>query len=244
MAKLISICHQNLKNSKICQAYLQYRNISPESIKKYQIGFFPQNISILKEHVSERFLQDTLIANINNYSNFSKYYFLVFPIFDEYKNPLAIMGRTLLKEKDRKALSLSKYYNSSFSKAKTLYGLETCRSNIMKNNDVYVVEGNFDVISMDSAGIQNVVGICGAQFSKYHLVKLARYTDKITFLLDNDDAGKMSMERIYKKFSNRGLKLRFYHLPPGVKDVDEYFKKHSGTKQTFIKDIEAYIPSL
>lgn len=243
MSKLIDICHANLNNSEECLSYLSKRGIGAESVKKWKLGFFPQNTSILTKYVSADFLHRSMITSPSGYSDFANHYFLIFPIQNEYKDSIAIIGRTLLDDSQRSLLGLSKYKNSRYKKAQALYGLEHARSHILQKKNVFVVEGNFDVITMDAHGIHNVVGICGAAFSRHHLHRLARYTDKITFILDNDDGGKESMKRIYKKFSNRGLKLRFCHLPEGVKDVDEYFNEGEGTVKSFFQDIKLFIPN-
>jgi DNA primase len=95
---------------------------------------------------------------------------------------------------------------------------------------------------LDSNGIKNSVAICGTAFSKNHFLKLSRYTDKITFVLDRDDGGGKSMEQIYNKFCNKGIKLRFLLLPEDCKDVDQYFSS-SKTAEDFARDLEQFIPN-
>ena len=52
---LIKICQLNLKNSRDCINYLvKERGLDKKTILENKIGFFPQNISILKKHVSCR----------------------------------------------------------------------------------------------------------------------------------------------------------------------------------------------
>lgn len=242
MKKLIDICHSNLKNSKKCTSYLNNRGISQETISKYKIGYFPQNISKLKKYINSEFLEKSMIVNYSGYSEFSNYYYLVFPINDEYGETKAIMGRSLLRDVERASKNLPKYKNSSYKKSEVLYGLDSARSHILKHRNAFVVEGNFDVMALESNGIKNAVGICGSAFSRGHFYKLARYTDKITFILDNDDAGLKSMNTIYNKFSSRGIKLRFCRLPSGVKDVDEYFHNSNKTIESFYKDLKLFIP--
>ena len=77
-------------------------------------------------------------------------------------------------------------------------------------------------------------------FSQKHFVKLARYTDKITFILDSDEAGRLSAKRIYSKFINRGLKLRFLEAPYPYKDIDEYLTDK--TKEDFYREFKQIIP--
>jgi DNA primase len=243
IGKLINICHSNLSSSNELTDYLvSERGMSMEAISRYKIGYFPQNISRLTDFVSDSILQKLSIIDYSGNSQFSEFFYLVFPIFSEYKEPVGIGGRCLLDVNERSVFNLPKYKNSSFKKADVLYGLDKSRASILKKQNVYVVEGYFDHISLDSNEIKNSVAICGTAFSKNHMLKLARYTDKITFVLDRDDGGLKSMERIYTKYCNQGVKLRFLLLPDTCKDVDEYFHQ-GGTHNSFHDDLENYIPN-
>lgn len=242
LKKLFDICHLNLKKSKSCMDYLlNTRKMSMHSIDQFQLGYFPQNTSRLLEYVSPTILQKLSIVDYSEKSIFSEYFCLVFPIYSEYQNPIGIGGRTLFNEEERKIFNISKYKNSSYIKANYLYGLNQAIHNIIKNQNVYVVEGFFDKISLESHQIKNAVAICGTAFSKNHFFKLSRYTDKITFVLDRDEAGLIAMQKIYNKYSNHGIKLRFKLLPSNCKDVDDYFIQ-GGTKYEFLNDLEEYLP--
>lgn len=107
-----------------------------------------------------------------------------------------------------------------------------------------MVEGYFDYLSMAQNSIENTVAICGTAFSQNHFLKLARYTDKITFIMDNDAAGISSTNRIYEKYINKGIRLRFLTLPPQSKDVDEYFSTPNNTKESFFEDFKQIIPEI
>lgn len=238
---LIDICHSNLRNSKACLKYLiKDRGLSKRVIIDNKIGFFPQNINVLTNYVSQETLNKLNILNYSNDSDFSNYFYLIFPIFSEHNKAVGISGRTLMEEAERTALGLPKYKNSSYKKANILYGLNNAKSEVLKASNVYVVEGYFDQIAMSQNGLKNTVAICGTAFSQGHFLKLARYTDKITFILDADDAGRKSAERIYTKFINKGIKLRFLEVPGDNKDVDEYFRKNEASN--FYKDFKQVIP--
>ena len=241
LQSLINICHINIKNSAECMEYLNYRGITNEYIKKYQIGYFPQNIDKLSEFVSRTTMEKINIIDYSGNSKFSEYFYLIFPIFSEYKIGVGIGGRTLLSEDKRASLSIPKYENSSFKKAQVLFGLSHSRGAILKKRNAYITEGYFDQIAFDAAGIKNSVAICGTAFSRYHFLRLAKYTNKLTFVLDRDDGGRKSMERISTKFMNQGMKLSFKLLPDGSKDVDEYFSA-GGTKESFVNDLKTFIP--
>ena len=240
---LIRICQLNLKNSRDCINYLvKERGLDKKTILENKIGFFPQNISILKRHVSEELLAKLNVTNFSGGSDFSNYFYLVFPVYSEYNDPVGISGRTLLSDEDRKFIGIPKYKNTSYKKADVLYGLNKSKDCILEKNNVFVTEGYFDYISMSKNGIKNSVAICGTAFSKKHFLKLARYSDKITFILDSDEAGQKSAERIYNKFINKGIRLRFLKIPDGFKDVDEYFASPQTSIITFFKDFKQIIP--
>jgi DNA primase len=245
LSKLIQICHFNLRNSKDCINYLgKERKLTKSLIVENKIGVFPQNISALKKYVSEDVLTKTNIINFTGNSDFANYFHLVFPVYSEYGDPVGISGRTLLSEEERKVIGIPKYKNSSYKKADILYGLDKAKKFILEKDNVYVTEGYFDYLAMAKNGVPNSVAICGTAFSKKHFLKLARYTSKITFILDSDDAGIKSAERIYSKFINRGIKLRFLRIPDGYKDVDEYFLAQQNSSETFFDDFKQIIPEI
>jgi len=240
LENLFKICNSNIYSSNIHMSYLENRGICRELIDKYEIGYFPQNIDILKKYVSKNILVKLNIINYSNNSDFSDYFSLVFPIRSEYGEPVGISGRVLLSDEKRAFLNISKYKNSSYKKSKILFGLNSSKESIIKNNNVYIVEGYFDKISMDKNGIDNSVAICGTAFSSRHFLCLSKYTDCMTFLLDSDDAGVASAERICSKYSNKGIKLRFLELNKSYKDIDDFFVEN--TKKDFLK-IKNIIPN-
>jgi DNA primase len=243
LTKLIDICHDNLKKTKEGRDYVfGERNLSTDAFLKYKIGFFPRNTRKLSEHVSEDFLKNIGLMNYDGTSQFSDYYSIIFPIYDDYGTPIAIAGRCMLNSEERELLSLPKYKNSKFKKTNYLFGLNFARANILLNQNAYVVEGYFDQISMYDAGIKNTVAVCGTLFSKNHFVKLSRYTEKISMFLDGDEAGQKSAESIYNKYVSRGVKLRFLKLPNGYKDAGEYFLDSNKNINDFKNEIQSIIP--
>jgi DNA primase len=241
---LVNICHSNLKNSKECISYLKNRGMTRDLIKQNKIGFFPQNIGILKKYIPEELLLKLNIARISNGSDFSEYFYLIFPIFSEHNKVVGISGRSLLSESDRKILGIPKYKNSSYKKSDILYGLNNSKYDILDKQNVYIVEGYFDYLTLTRAGIKNCVAICGTAFSKKHFIKLARYSNKMTFLLDSDDAGRKSSDNIYSKFINKGIKLRFLNLPTPYKDIDEYLSDKPVDAEDAFKELDEYLPEI
>lgn len=243
LSKLIDICHSNLKKTKIGKDYIfEERGLSVEAFQKYKIGFFPRNINKLTEYVSVDFMRSIGLMDYDGNSQFSDYYSIIFPIYDDYGVPVGLAGRCMLSDDERKILNIPKYKNSKFKKANNLFGLDIAKKHILSKQNVYVVEGYFDQISMYDSGIMNSVAACGTGFSKAHFIKLARYTDKISIFLDGDESGQKSAQLIYEKYINRGIKLRFVKLPNEYKDAGVYFLDNKKTALDFSKDVENIIP--
>jgi hypothetical protein len=112
-------------------------------------------------------------------------------------------------------------------------------------NEVIFVEGEADTLSMMSNGIENVVGVPGANVKKASWIetldKIA--PKKIYILYDNDKVGKKAAQEIASRIGiEKCLKLT---LPPfsvtldGVtrdgKDINEWFRYGGGTLEIFEK---------
>jgi len=245
MNKLVEICQINLDNSvNVLEYLLKDRKFTKKQINKFKLGAFPKNINILKKYIDETFLLNYKIIDYRKNSKFSDTHEIIIPIFDEYNNAVAIMGRTLLSNEERELLSLSKYEASSYKKTNFLYGLNWARSFILKEKEAYVVEGNFDCISMSNNGVKNTVAVCGTAFTAKHFIKLARYTQTINFIMDRDEPGILAMRNINKKYANKRVRLRFFLLLKEFKDVDDYFKIEGHTKLSLINDLENFIPDI
>lgn len=244
LGRLIDICHSNLKNSKKHISYLKSRGVTQLDISKNRVGYFPQNVSMLSKYVPSDLMVRKNIISMDKSSYFSDYFNLIIPIYSEFGSPIGISGRTLLNDEERSFIGIPKYKNSSYKKSNILFGLNNARSSILSNNNVYVVEGYFDQISLARSNVNNCVAICGTAFSNFHFLNLAKYTDKITFILDNDDAGVKSMERIYHKYSNKGIKIRFLKIPNQYKDIDEMLSCNDFKREDFLSVTKTIVPGI
>jgi DNA primase len=177
--KLTDLCHELLYHDNKIFKYLENRNISKHSIDKYKLGAFPKDLRLLFNRIHPEELADKGIIWNACESPFKYgddneiYYPIVIPIQNTNNDVVAIGCRTLIQEENRKILGIPKYKNSEYKKTAHLYGLNNAIDEIRKKDEVFVVEGYFDVISCHQAGIYNVVATCGTLFSKRQLVLLS-----------------------------------------------------------------------
>ena len=214
--------------------YLQNnRHLSSANINKFQLGYAPDGWDTLYHYLVERKHYSVLLVEqaglIKKKSRGEGYidYFrnrLMIPIRDEKGRVIAFGARSLDG-------SEPKYLNSPetelFSKSRTLFALDFAQKNIIKQDQVIVVEGYFDAIALHLVGINNVVAVLGTALTQKHIKKLSRYTvsKQIILNFDADKAGLKATKRAIKEVENLvyagQIKLKVVNIPNG-KDADEF----------------------
>ena len=110
-----------------------------------------------------------------------------------------------------------KYVNSPdseiYHKTNELYGIYQAKRAIAKEDRVYMVEGQADVISMYQCGIENVVANSGTALTLPQIHLLHRFTNNITLLYDGDAAGIHAAIRGTDMLLAEGMNLRILLLP-------------------------------
>ena len=213
--------------------YLQDRGIADEVIKHFRLGYAPDTWRSLTDHIENSGLSPKLAEQAgliipgkegSFYDRFRGR--LIFPIENVFGEIVAFGGRILDKGEP-------KYLNSPESpvyiKGKNLYGLNKAKDEIRKRGFALIVEGYFDLISLWSAGIGNVVATLGTALTKEHLELLRRYTIEAVALFDPDEAGKKALDRSLELFLSAEMRARALILP-GKYDPDEYVRKFGKDK--------------
>jgi DNA primase len=212
------------------KAYFAGRDISPETIEEFKLGFAPNawdklSTAFTKRGVKQEFLLASgLSAERNNggglYDRFRNR--VIIPIADERGRVVGFGGRVLDD-------STPKYLNTPetilFNKRKLLFGLDRSHRAIQQAGYAIVVEGYMDAISVFGAGVKNVVASLGTAFTAEHCQKLLRYAPDIYFCYDSDEAGQKATIRALSIVRDTGAVVRVIVVPDG-KDPDEYIRKH------------------
>lgn len=206
--------------------YLIGRGLTPNTIKKYGLGFAPEGWHNLHYHLRQKgYTDDEMIAGAlvtrNNNSVYDKFRNRVmFPIIDRRKNVIAFGGRAL--EKDAKAKYLNSDETAVFHKRENLFSL-----NFAKNTQekcLIVCEGYMDVISLNQAGFDNAVATLGTAITPKQVDLMKQYTKEVVISYDSDEAGQKATVRAINLLSEAGILARVLHIPD-AKDPDEYIKK-------------------
>lgn len=244
---IVSQCRYLLNNSPEAEEILSYLDtrISKEAQEFFEFGYFPgnQNMPLLTNLLGESILKEAQLMYSREFQDstgarailvsFFEHWPLIMPYKDLYGNTIALVGRSILDDEERKFLNISKYKNTTFEKGQHLFGLFEAKQHILEQGFVYVVEGQFDVIKAWERGIRNVVALGNSNMTDYQFSLLLRYTDNILLLLDNDEAGKKGRARAVSKY-NKLADIKNIYLPRGYKDIDECLKSIEGNYLPFV----------
>lgn len=206
------------------------RGLNEALIKTYAIGFAPgQGNALVKYLIGKKGYkkEELLEAGVATERNGRIYDFfqnrIIFPIQDGRGNILAFSGRGLT---DR---ATPKYINTKetpvYIKGDTVFGLYQAKESIKKEGKVYLMEGEFDVISSFKEGITNAVAVKGTALTENQIRLLKRFAQKIVFCFDTDPAGTEAQRRSIAMITKEEISASVV-IPPHGKDPDELLKEN------------------
>lgn len=217
-------------------SYFKERGFTEKTIKEFQLGYSPNEYEALtnaaqKEQYSLEFLVKSGVTKESNGRTTDRFRGRVmFPILSHTGRVLGFGGRTLMKD-----AKIAKYLNSPeseiYHKSKTLYGIFQAKKELSKQDNCLLVEGYTDVISLNQAGVKNVVASSGTSLTKDQIALIKRYTQNVTILYDGDSAGIKASLRGIDMILEEGLNVQVLLFPDG-EDPDSFAKKVSSTELT------------
>ena len=226
--------HNTMDGRAIGLAYFRERGFRDDIIEKFQLGFCPKgrdtmSRAALKEGYREQYLVGTGLSIKREDGTVVDRFWgrVMFPWYTVGGKVAGFGGRVL--DAATKGVAV-KYQNSPessiYSKRRELYGLYQAKQAIVKMDQVYMVEGYTDVISMHQCGIENVVANSGTALTKEQIHLLHRFTNNITLLYDGDDAGIHAAQRGTDMLLAAGMNVKILLLPDGD-DPDSFARKHN-----------------
>ena len=219
-------------NNSLALKYIRDRGLDNEIINSYEIGYAPQGNKLEKFLLSKGVSHEIMtlagmtIKDENKKDNFYDRFRnrIIFPIRD-IRNRVVGFGGRVININDQ-----PKYLNSPetpvFHKGSLLYNFSKIRPNLKNNDNLIVVEGYMDVVSLASKGFQNAVAPLGTAITEAQLNILWKDSDSPIICFDGDKAGKQASFRateIALKLLKPNKTLRFINLPDNL-DPDDYIK--------------------
>jgi len=217
------------------RAYLDSRGISSALRVRFRLGYAPAAWDALHKHLSSLHIPGTIAEQLGlvrtNERGCHDFFRdrVMLPVLDRQKRPIGFSSRLLDPEaKERK------YVNSPdsplFHKKDNLYGLHVALDAIRRTGTAIVVEGNFDVLSLHEAGIEEAVAPMGTALTGEQVKLLSRAAKRIVVVFDGDAAGARAAEKAIPVAVEAGLFFaevdadgRVAQMPAGV-DPDDFVR--------------------
>lgn len=208
-----------------CLGYVQKRGLNKATVTRFGIGFAPNSWNALtdamrKKGYTDQELRDADLVGEKNgrvYDRFRNR--LMFPIFDVRGNVIGFGGRVLDDSKP-------KYLNSNetliFNKRKNLFGLNFAKKT--KQQNMILVEGNIDVVTLHQYGFDNAVASLGTSLTEEQVALLSRYTEQVVLTYDGDEAGQRAAQRAIPMLEKAGIQVKVLQMKD-AKDPDEFLHK-------------------
>ena len=226
--------NQNLYSSSSKEAYdyLLNRGLKKDIIEEFKLGYVPWKNNfydtLLKNYTEEEINLTGLYYKSDKTGKFIDRFNsrIIFPINNISGDTVAFGGRVI---KDGK---LAKYINSPetefYKKGSMIFNLDKAKNLRAETEDILIVEGYMDVVSVYAAGIKNVIANSGTALTERQIDLIWKFFSNPVICLDGDKSGQTAAVRIAEKLFpliDDNNKIYFSIMPDG-KDPDDYVKKN------------------
>jgi DNA primase len=231
------------------RGYVEKRGIGQAVRERFRVGYAPPRWDALSSHLATHKIPPSVMDGLGlvGSNERGRYDFfrdrVMLPVIDRQKRVIGFGGRLLDPEaKDRK------YVNSPesplFHKKESLYGLHAALDAIRRSGTAIVVEGNFDVLALHQAGIEEAVAPMGTALTEEQIGVLGRLARTIVVVFDGDCAGLRAAQKAIPLFFDAGIgDARIARLPAGV-DPDDFVRNPDQGPEAFRRLVENARPML
>ena len=232
--------------SKDAKAYLQKRKYDNIDIEKYSISFISKDEeSFNKFCKTNEITKDDLqrLGFISSNGNMLFKNRIMFPILS-FRNSIIAFGGRAIDDFG------PKYLNSSdsvlYKKNRNLYFTNEFITATKKRGYAFIVEGYFDVLSLNKLGYANSASPSGTALTYQQLESVSKYTSKILICFDNDEAGLKATERVLeiKNQISKQVEIHCLNLPTEYKDISDVFESKPELFDDILKDNDEIVEYL
>ncbi len=205
--------------AEIARKYLESRHVTMEQAQLQGLGYAPRGAEFLAAMKGlglreEVLLEAGLLVKREESKNLIPRFRgrLLFPIHDLRSRVVAFSGRVL---GDGEPKYLNSPESPVFHKGKLLYNLHVAKHAMRKAERAILVEGQFDVLRVTLAGLEEVVAPLGTGLTEDQAALLQRHTSHVILLYDSDDPGLRATFRAGDELLRHKLRVSVATLPEG-----------------------------
>ncbi len=230
------------KNNNEALDYIFNRGLNKNNIEEFDLGYVPWKNNFYEELIKSYSEEEINLTGLYYKNDKTGKYVdrfnsrILFPVNNISGDTVAFGGRIIRDGK------LAKYINSPetefYKKGNIIYNLDKAKNERAQTNEVIIVEGYMDVVSLSRAGIKNVISNSGTALTEMQISLIWKFFSNPIICLDGDESGKKAASRIAERLFpllNDKNKIYFLNIEEGS-DPDDYIKKHG--KQNFLRLLE------
>jgi len=212
--------------------YLLKRGLNKNIIEDFKLGYVPWKNNFYEELLKKYTEEDINLTGLYYKNDKSGKYVdrfnsrIIFPVNNIIGDTIAFGGRIIRDGK------LAKYINSPetefYKKGNMIFNLDKAKNSRAETDEVLIVEGYMDVVSVYSSGIKNVVANSGTALTERQIDLIWKFFSNPIICLDGDESGQKAALRIAEKLFpliNEKNKIYFSIMPEG-KDPDDFIKQN------------------
>jgi DNA primase len=225
-------------NNREALDYLNKRGLKKDTIEEFKLGYVPWKNNFYQDLLKKYSEEDINLTGLYYKHDKSGKYIdrfnsrIIFPVNNITGDPIAFGGRIIKESK------LAKYINSPetefYKKGSIIFNLDKAKACRSETNEVIIVEGYIDVVSVYSFGIKNVIANSGTALTDRQINIIWKFFSNPIICLDGDKSGQDAALRIAEKLFpiiNDENKIYFSVMPEG-NDPDDYIKQNG--KENFL----------
>ncbi len=219
-------------NNKDAIDYLTKRGLKKDIIEEFKLGFVPWKNSfydeLLKTYTEEEINLTGLYYKNDKTGKFIDRFNsrIIFPINNITGETIAFGGRII------RDVKLAKYINSPetefYKKGNMIFNLDKAKDCRSETDEVLIVEGYMDVVSVYASGIKNVISNSGTALTERQISLIWKFFSNPIICLDGDLSGQNAAIRIAERLFpliNEKSKIFFSVMPEG-KDPDDFISQN------------------
>ena len=220
------------ENNKEAYIYLSNRGLNKSIIEEFRLGYVPWNNNFYQELLKKYTEEDISLTGLYYKNDKTGKYVdrfnsrIIFPVNNVTGDTIAFGGRIIREGK------LAKYINSPetefYKKGNIIFNLDKAKNSRAETDEVIIVEGYMDVVSVYSSGIKNVISNSGTALTERQISLIWKFFVNPIICLDGDISGQKAALRIAERLFpliNEKNKIFFSIMPEG-KDPDDYIKQN------------------
>ena len=223
-------------NNKDALNYLNKRGLTKSTIEEFRLGYVPWKNNFYEDLLRKYSEEDISLTGLYYKHDKSQKYIdrfnsrIIFPVNNISGDPIAFGGRIIKESK------MAKYINSPetefYKKGSMIFNLDKAKACRAETNEVVIVEGYIDVVSVYSSGIRNVISNSGTALTERQINIIWKFFSNPIICLDGDKSGQNAASRIAEKLFPiiNDVNKIYFSIMPEENDPDDYIKQNGKEK--------------